>query len=284
MQADMTPDSPPERTKLWRLPQLGNPELLHATYIRQSFARHTHEGYAVGVIERGALGFFYRGENLVAPSGAVNLANPDEPHTGHAAGETGWTYRMFYLDAEILQQATDEIAGRPVAMPFFQAGVIHDDALARLIHQTHHSLEQEDIPGLEKETRLLWMLTQLILRYADAPPALQAIGRERRAVRRVRDYIEAQYHEDLSINRLAAVANLSPFHFIRVFRNETGLPPHAFLVQVRVRKAKALLAQRCPIATAAFETGFVDQSHLTRHFKRIFGVTPGQYSKIVQDC
>ncbi len=94
-----------EQTKLWRVPKLGNLELMHAAYLTQTFARHTHEGFAVGVIESGALGFDYRGESLIASPGTINLANPDEAHTGHAAAESGWTYRMFYLDAVLLEQA-----------------------------------------------------------------------------------------------------------------------------------------------------------------------------------
>jgi AraC-like DNA-binding protein len=273
-----------EQSKFWRLPELGNLELLRATFVTQSFPRHTHDSFAVGVIEQGALGFYYRGENVVASQGTINLANPDEAHTGYAAAETGWTYRMFYLDANILQKVAAEIADRPIPnLPFFQAGVLQDDELARAIHQFHRSLESNAICQLEKESRLLWMLTQLIIRHADAPPTLSTIGREDTAVERARDYIEAYYDDDISIDHLAAVANLSRFHFIRVFRYQMGLTPHAYLTQVRVKRAKDFLVQGWSISATAAETGFVDQSHLTRHFKRIMGVTPGQYRNIVQD-
>jgi AraC-like DNA-binding protein len=272
-----------EQIKLWRLPELGNLELMHATYVTQSFPRHTHEGFGVGVIERGALGFYYRGENVVAPPGVISLVNPGEVHTGHAAAESGWTYRMFYFDAPLLQEAASEIAGRPKDIPFFQAGVIHDDCLASSIRSLHLTLEKKEASTLERESRLLWMLTQLVIRHADAPLALRTVGQERQPVKRVQEYIKAHLHENLSLNQLASVAHLSPFHFIRVFQKELGLPPHAYLTQARVNRAKTLLAKGRKIADTAFETGFVDQSHLTRHFKRITGVTPGQYRKIVQD-
>ncbi|MBI1877856.1 MAG: helix-turn-helix transcriptional regulator, partial [Chloroflexi bacterium] len=83
-----------------------------------------------------------------------------------------------------------------------------------------------------------------------------------------------------------AISNLSPFHLLRAFRAELGLPPHAYLTQIRIERAKALLAQGWPVAQVAFETGFADQSHLTKRFKGIVGVAPGQYllhSKKVQD-
>lgn len=279
----MGPERTGEQIKLWKVPDLPGLELLRAKYVTQTFSRHSHEGFAVGVIEKGALGFYYRGENVVAPAGAINLVIPDEPHTGHAATQSGWTYRMFYLTAGLLEKAASEIAGRPVSLPFFRPGVIEDARLAGIIYQLHLSMESSATTTLERESRLLWMLTRLILHHAEERPALRAAGRECGPVKRVRDYIEANYAEDLSIEQLSRVANLSPFHLIRVFRNHTGLPPHAYLTQVRVRRAKAFLARGWSIAPVAFETGFVDQSHLTRHFKRIVGVTPGQYSNIVQD-
>ena len=277
---------PPGQPKIWRLPELGNLELLHATFVNHAFPRHTHDGFAVGVIEQGALGFYYRGENVVASQGAINLANPDEAHTGYAAAETGWTYRMFYLDPDLLQNAAAEIANRPITrLPFFQTGVLDDDDLAGIIHRFHRNLEleREVLSQLEKETRLLWMLTQLIMRHADAPPAPHRIGREDKAIHRVCEYIQAYCNENISIEQLAKVAHLSPFHFIRVFRNQMGLTPHAYLTQIRIRQAKGLLAKGWTISAAAFETGFVDQSHLTRYFKRLMGVTPGQYRNFVQD-
>ena len=276
-------NKPGEQTRLWRVAGLPGLELLRARYVTQTFARHTHEGFAVGIIESGALGFHYRGENVVAPAGAINLAVPDEAHTGHAATHAGWTYRMFYLDAGTIRQAASEIADRSVSLPFFRTGVIQDDSLASIIYQLHLAMEPAHASTLERQSRLLWMLTQLILRHAEDRPPIRKTGQERGSVRLVRDYIEAHYGEDLSLDRLARIANLSPFHLIRVFRNQTGLPPHAYLTQVRVRHARTFLAQGWSIAPVAMETGFVDQSHLTRHFKRIVGVTPGQYSKIVQD-
>jgi len=271
-----------ELVKLWRIPELPQLDLMRATYIHQSFARHSHEGFAVGVIENGALGFYYRGENIVAAKGAINLANPDESHTGHAAHIEGWTYRMFYMHPDELHKAAGQIAGRNFAMPFFQSGVILDDALAAIIRQVHVSLEEPQNPLIEKESLYLLMLSHLIRRHADAPPQPSRIGNERSVSKRARDYIEAHSSEDISIHQLASIARMSPFHFIRVFYKEMGLPPHSYLLQTRVKKAKELLIQGLPIAVAALATGFTDQSHLTRHYKRIFGITPGQFRNFIQ--
>src|SRR5205085_7810988 len=114
-----------------------------------------------------------------------------------------------------------------------------------------------------------------------------AFAADRQAVNRAREYLAEHYAENVSLNRLAAIAGLSPFHFSRLFSEQFGLPPHAFQTQLRVLWAKALLLQGWPIPHVASQTGFADQSHLTRHFKRLVGVPPGQYqsgSKNVQDA
>jgi len=272
-----------ESIRYWRSPGIEQLDLLHATYVRQTFPRHAHDGFAVGVIEEGALGFYYRGENVVAPPGTINLANPGEIHTGQGDGDNGWTYRMFYMPAEQLQAAADRMSPRPADFPFFEKGVIEDRWLARKIHSLHIDLETGHLTSLEKESRLLDMLTCLIIRHAEAPPVEHGPVRAVREIERARDYLSTCYDEDISLGELAAIACLSPFHFAREFKKETGLPPHAFLIQTRVKNARELIAAGKSIAMAAAESGFTDQSHLNRHFKRITGVTPGQYRKIVQD-
>lgn len=263
------------------MPHLDNIELLHAAYVTQTFTRHFHENFALGVIEHGALGFSYQGEHVIAPRGSISLAFPGETHGGHAVTSQGWQYRMFYLYISLLEKAYLEISGAKRRLPFFRPGVIHDDYLASIILHLHHSLEGTADSRLEQESQLLWMLIQLIMRHADEPPTMQSIGNEHESIQRVRTYIHDCYRENMSLTHLSSIAHLSPFHLIRTFRNEVGLPPHRYLMQVRTMEAKKLISRGCSIVHAAYETGFADQSHLTRHFKRIYGMTPGHYSNSV---
>ena len=132
---------------------------------------------------------------------------------------------------------------------------------------------------LEKDTRLRSVLMQFILRHADTRHSLRLAGKERRAVEVVREYLEDNHAANVSLEELSRLSNLSPFHLTRVFSERVGMPPHAYQTQVRVARARDLLLRGWPITSAAFETGFADQSHLTRHFKRVVGVTPGSYAK-----
>lgn len=269
---------PVEKAKFWLDRKLGNLELLSATYVTHSFSRHVHEEFAIGVIENGVERFYHRGAHHVAPAGSVIVVNPGETHTGHAAQKTGWTYRMLYPNAEILQNAAAELSDKAAGIPFFRDPVIRDRRLFALLQQAHVSMEHSP-SNLERGSRLLWTLAQLISRHAEKSPPEHYSSGEPRAVQRAREYLEENYTEDVSLEDLARVAGFSRFHLLRAFREETGLPPHAYLIGVRLKKAKALLLEGLPGARVAQDTGFFDQSHLNRHFKRLVGVPPGQYAQ-----
>jgi AraC-like DNA-binding protein len=90
--------------------------------------------------------------------------------------------------------------------------------------------------------------------------------------------MEANFAEPLSLARLARVSNLGLYRFATLFRREMGMPPHQYLCHLRIRHAQSLLREGTSPATAAMESGFFDQSHLSRHFKRLCGVTPGRFA------
>ena len=272
-----------EQVKFWMIPQLGNLELLHATYFKHSFAKHIHECYAIGVIERGALKFSYQGEKVVAPSGYINLVIPGEAHDGSAVSNEGWTYRMFYLEPKLMEQAVYEISGKTQKLPFFTAGAIKDDYLASFIRNFHLLLEKSNTPLIEQESYLLTMLTEFVSCHADERLEVRSVGKENQAVKRAREYIEDTFTQNISIKNLSNLCNLSPFHLIRVFRDCIGVPPHVYLKQVRIKRAKNLLAKGFSIAFVAHEIGFTDQSHFSKQFKQITGITPNKYSNIIQE-
>lgn len=272
------PTKPPiEHTKFWRDPVLDNTEMLHAVYVTHTFARHTHEGYAIGVIETGVEAFTYRGATYQAPAGSIVIIHPGEVHTGYAGIPSGWQYRMLYPDAAVLQRAAAEVNERSRNLPFFPNPVIQDPPLAAQLRGMHMAIEASG-SQLERESRFLWTLAQVVARYADDRPFLPPISQEHAAVQRIREYLNTHFMDSISLEQLAQLANLKPLRLLRAFRREVGLPPHTYLVQIRVARAKALLAMGVPIAQVAFDTGFTDQSHLNRHFKRLVGVTPGQYA------
>ncbi|MCA0458230.1 MAG: AraC family transcriptional regulator [Chloroflexi bacterium] len=272
-----------EQTHFWQSRELGNTfESLTATYITHSFARHTHEGFAIGVVVKGAETFYYRGEMHIAPAGSTVCICPDELHTGQAVTTDGWTYRMIYPAADLLMQVASQIAGKPRGIPYFSEPVFHDTDLYHALYMAHLALE-EGRPALERETRLLDALTLMVRRYADDRPPLAQIGVGHDALRDAKDYLHAHYAEDVSLEQLAQAVYLSPFHLSRLFRERLSLPPHMYLNQIRINRTKTLLNTDMPLMAVAQSVGYADQSHLSKAFKRVVGITPGQYRKIRQD-
>jgi AraC-like DNA-binding protein len=130
---------------------------------------------------------------------------------------------------------------------------------------------------------LMSVLGQLMLRHADDYPQIVDVGQEQRIVAQVKEYLENHYAEEVTLDDLVRLTHLSRYHLIRVFSGSVGVPPHAYLRQVRIRRAKEQLARGAGITDVALAAGFTDQSHLTRWFKRLWGITPAVYRNSVQD-
>ncbi len=277
----------PEEKVLWRiLPRTPEPdpnpvELLHARFLTQRFSRHFHHGYAFGVILGGAMNFRYLGSNVTASAGQINLVEPGEVHDGHSAIPQGWAYRMIYLPPEALLEASAEFS-KP-RLPSFGTGVLRDPELARLLLHAHQRLMDPLTPSLESGSLLLGLLSRIIERHGRETTAWKKRGQEPGAVSRAREYLRSHFSADPSLEDLGRAAGLSPFHLARVFQQTVGLPPHAYLLQLRLERARELLAGPRRLADLAQDAGFADQSHLTRAFKAHFGITPGAYRKILQN-
>ncbi|AYC32210.1 AraC family transcriptional regulator [Pseudomonas cavernae] len=266
-----------ERTRFWRAEGLGGVELLHARYIEQRFAPHVHEGFVFTVIEHGAQRFRHRGSEHLAPVGSMVLISPDEVHTGSKAHEQGWRYRAFYPDIERVSGVLAELELGRNGLPSFAASVLQDPQMA-LVFIGLHRLLDSGASALQQQTA--WREAILLLFQCHARiPAAPAPGQEPQAVVRAKELLASRLLAPPSLEELAAAVALSPFHFSRVFRRATGLPPHAWLQQRRLEQARTLLKQGCAPLAVAMQLGFADQSHLSRQFKQAYGVAPGEYCK-----
>lgn len=268
-----------ERADIWCVPHLNQLNLLRATFITYAFKRHMHDYFVIGMVEAGVQKFEYQRQQYVTPPTGVIVLNPGEVHTGEAAVPAGFHYRALYPEASVLEDIASEIKGRRQAIPFFAQPVIDDAALFAEMRALHVALE-EDRSTLEHESRYMGALARLVLRHSASNLSAQPVKREKAEVRRLRQYIDEHYAEDIQLAHLAAQVNWNPFYLLRVFHNEVGLPPHAYLENVRIRQVQRLLKQGLPLVDAAYATGFSSQSHLTTTFKRVLGVTPGQYARM----
>ncbi|GFK93073.1 Multiple antibiotic resistance protein MarA [Fundidesulfovibrio magnetotacticus] len=282
----MTPEPPRDRARFWTDPDLDGLECLHATYVEHRFATHAHEEFVIGVIQSGAQGVRYRGGNLVMPERTTCVMNPQEPHTGHAAMEQGWSYRVVYPHPRVLAAVASDLAGRLVDAPFFPDLVHHDPVVTRRLLALHAALDSGCSTPLARQGLLASALAALITRHGAPRAAVRRFAPHRHGVDRARQLLHACPERAVSLEELAAVAGLSPWHFARSFTAQVGMPPHVYQLGRRIGLAKRLLAAGEPIAQVAAVAGFADQSHLTNRFKSVVGITPGafrQKSKNLQD-
>jgi AraC-like DNA-binding protein len=269
----------PSRIRIWRSPHLQSIELVRGVSGSYSLPRHFHDELELGIRQGDGWQFNYRGAMHNVPPDTLVVTQPGEAHYAHAASDQDCTFRGLRIDVALLQQVAVEVAGRETDLPFFPMPLVDDHDLNTQIVQVHQALEQS-ISQLEQQTLVLDLLAQLLLRCAEDPPCLAHLGEERQPVERVRAYLEDHYSQEISLEQLAQIANLSSFHLNRSFRKMFGMPPHAYQIQVRVLQAKRLLRKGESIEQVAIETGFASQSHFGSHFKRLVCVTPRQY---VQD-
>ena len=267
-----------EDVQLWRSEALGGLDLIHGRFAHFSFTPHAHEEFFIAVTESGSAAPRFWGGTQHVGRGDLFVLSPGVVHSGGPAGDSVWRYRAFYPPPGLMERVAAELTGSARGTVTFAQDMIDDPASAALLLEAHAGLERPEPSALARETRLLEALAALAIRHAAAPLPISRIGQEHRAVRRARQLLDALPAENVSLDALAHEAGLSAFRLCRVFRRETGLSPHAYQVLVRARLAKSLLAQGISISQAAAEAGFFDQAHLTRHFKRIYGVTPGSYA------
>lgn len=251
-------------------------EMLWGRFKTHAYRPHSHAGYVIAVVTDGVEEVNCRGVLNRAGPGDILFINPEEIHDGQRGADGGWQYRVFYPTVSTLS-ALASSRGAAAATLHFSATVVHAPVLARRLAALHARSESAP-PGLEVQSGWLSLLAELVDRYAGGAQLEPRARQHSARLRRVRDLIEAAYEQPLSLERLAAEAELSPFHLLRSFKAEFGMSPHAYLIAVRARRSKALLETGTPAAAAAAAVGFADQSHFIRHFKSAYGVTPGQYA------
>ena len=255
-------------------------EAMHAHFTSHVYHRHSHESYSFGVTETGAQAFTCRHGRHVSASGMVMAFNPDDPHDGHAAGEGGFTYRMVHIWPEFFASLT----GTP--LPLFRSPVIEDPVIAAAVRRLHLALVTP-ATELERYERLAGTARLLIRHASGRGPARDGSADPgRRVAARIRELIGDGTGglsggdlsgSDLTAEDLAAAAGCSRYAAYRAFTQAYGLAPSDYQRQLRVRAARRLLSAGVTPARAAAEAGFADQAHLTRWFRRYYGVTPGAY-------
>lgn len=259
---------PPSNDWFLRAPDVGGLQRFEAFFASHGYDLHRHDTYAIGHTLAGVQSFQYRGGWRHSLPGATIVLHPDEAHDGEAGTESGFQYRMMYIEPALIQQM---LGGQ--ALPFIKTGLSNDP---RLFAATGALLRSLDYPldPLEEQDAL-FDLAQAMSTVSGA--AGKRSGFDYVAAQRAREYIHGALDRTVTLDELAQHSGRDRWSLSRDFRLLFGTSPYRYLTMRRLDLVRALLIQGQSLVSAALIAGFTDQSHMTRQFSKTYGLSPARW-------
>lgn len=249
-------------------PRSAKIERLEAFFSAHGFDPHRHDTYAIGRTLSGVQSFYYRGRHCHSLPGKTMVLHPDEVHDGHAGDSMGFRYRMLYVTPAVAQNV---LQGRP--LPFLKGGISDDPRLAMAVDNALFAID-ELLDPLEEDDAIFQLFTTLQTLCGERP----ASGAHSFvAANRAREYMHDNMHRPITLDELALHVDRDKWSLSKDFRAFFGTSPHRYLTMRRLDIVKRLIADGVSWAEASVDAGFFDQSHMTRHFKKTFGISPARW-------
>lgn len=256
------------RIRAWRPEVPGLAEVLHGHFPSHAYPAHTHDTWTVLLVDEGTVRYDLGRHERATARARVTVLPPHVAHDGRSVEAGGFRKRVLYLDADRLDA---ERVG-----PWVDDPDVTDPVLWRAVDRVHRVLAH---PGdeLAAESGIALVGERLGRHAARVAPVAEA--RAPGLARRMRELLDARVVEGITLAEAARVLGADPAYLVRVFGAEVGVPPHRYLVGRRIDAARRALLRGERPADVAAAVGFHDQAHLHRHFRRMLGVTPGEYAR-----
>ena len=254
-------------------------ESVRAHFVGHAYDPHWHDSFLVGVTEQGVQQFNCRRVRHRSTPGQVFLLEPGDIHDGLAPTDEGFTYSTLYLEPAWLDQQLRALFEHAPddSLPSFADTLCHDERLAQATALAFQAVHTQDLRIVRQTAMddLLACLTRHLhwRRRINPDPRLPLTAQ------RARDYLHANLERDIGLEDLAHACGIDRFRLTRAFKAAFGIAPHAYLIQLRLARARRLLAQGQTPAEVAVALGFADQSHLGRWFRRAYRLTPADYRR-----
>lgn len=256
---------------IMRAPSTGRMERIEAFFSGHGYEPHRHDTYAIGRTLAGVQSFHYRGGQRHSVPGATIVLHPDEVHDGEAGTDAGFRYRMMYIEPALIQQI---LGGR--ALPFIPQGISADPRLYAASEVLLRSLDAP-LDGLE-ESDALFDVAHALSAVSAPPRSGQTF--DYRAAELAREFIHAALERSVTLEELERHAGRDRWSLSRDFRLLFGTSPYRYLIMRRLDLVRSLLLQGQSLVEAALLAGFTDQSHMTRHFGKTYGLSPARWLKM----
>jgi AraC-like DNA-binding protein len=255
-------------------PLLNNILFENVNLSSEDFTKHYHHTYTVGLTYKGVLKSYNANQSYDSYEYSIRINNPGEVHAGKSKE---WSHANFYPTVEIMSNLYLQIFGENKT-PYFQRHIVNNKILFLKLHSFFDSyFKKED--DMLIESNLIDALSTLILTSTIYTKNYKNIFEDKKIIKDTYELINDSIETNFTLDMLASNVNLSKYHFLRTFKKEFGLTPHAFIVNERLNRANNLIQEGHTISEASLQVGFNDQSHFSRNFKKYFGYTPSYLQK-----
>lgn len=262
---------PPRNDWFHRAPDVAGLQRFEAFFAGRGYDLHRHDTYAIGHTLAGVQSFQYRGGWRHSLPGGTMVLHPDEVHDGEAGTDSGFHYRMMYIEPALIQQV---LGGRP--LPFIKGGLSTDPRLFAATQVLLRSLDHPLEPLEEQDA--LFDLAHALSQVSGAPAVRP--GFDYLAAERAREYMHSALDRSVTLEELANHSGRDRWSLSRDFRLLFGTSPYRYLTMRRLDLVRSLLIQGQSLVSAAMIAGFTDQSHMTRQFSKAYGLTPARWKNM----
>jgi AraC-like DNA-binding protein len=231
-----------------------------------SYKKHAHKEYAFGVTLRGIQHYNLDGSLQLSYQNGVMLFNPEQAHDGMAHDETGLDYVMLYIEPELFFEVMEK-----KEIVRFSTPVVYDNILQQKILSVSNAILNEKDEAFCSE--LFLSLTDRLIQ----TNLSTGIKKDITIIRKAKEILHANVENVLKLDEISKELQLSKFQFIRLFKAHTGISPYQYFLNYKIERAKELIEKNRDIYAAVAECGFVDLTHLNKHFKSVYGTTAFEY-------
>ena len=241
-----------------------------------AFDNHIHSGHVLWLNSEGGEQFKVFGTTSVLQPGSISIIEPGIVHSNHPSTKSKRHLRSLYLEKDFFLHLEKLVTGASTQKYNLPTKVLNHKGY----WQDALTLHEAIITGQDRlliEELCISLFTQIDDLYFGSPSINHTIDKRDARMSTIIDYMRAHLGKEISLNTMAEIAGYTSYHIIRLFKETVGMPPHAYLIQLRLERAREFIDEGYSITDAALNTGFSDQSHLTRRFKKRFGITPGTY-------
>ena len=257
-------------------------ELMDANFKSNKASLHYHPEFIIGVMESGLQSYCPKSpKEKIISKGHISMINPERIHSNKNVDDKGYKYRTFNVQPEVFQQIANDIAQDEVSLPNFDKITVKDNHLEEQLLHLHNYLFSNQFDTIQNQNCFYETFAYLIKNHSSSKAKASEISANSIITKRIKDYLHTYFDSKITLEQLSEVSGLSTYYLNRVFSKSIGIPPHKYLMNLRLNKAQELLKFKNSVTEVGYMVGFFDQSHFTRNFKSFLGITPKQYQSSI---